>query len=560
MRRTICDHPIGTRVTHIRRISTMMHSTHRRAPHRQTRSTNPAVAARLSDDKDGRARRRSSASTVTTASLPLHKATGAVKPHTDGKRHLLRQSAQKRHLRLFESGSSRFDGPQNLTRRSAGRTRLRPHSRLTEICNEGSSRKQGRKSAPLRHREKGPFICPHRKCTQVFATADGLNTHKRAHAAERLFVCLWEGCEQQFGSRSDRDRRRHEVMHHRKKIHDCPFEGCAKSFLRKQDRLKHLRIHTGDKPYPCTFADCEKRFTTASARIRHGSVHGGLRPFVCPYELCGKTHARKEHLRRHLLAHGMQCPRSSARVRAYATNAGPDTHLQQHQKPDRDQLPGIDASPAEHSPPAMRSPPSPQAVHSPQVIDTPQAITAPDSQALPNRESATWSSSSDARPPTGPEPTGIWPMATQPPGQSTVYDGYPMPAPGPNLQLGLWHYCLPDAGLRQGGWPGYHSSTWRGYHSSAWPGYHSSVWPGYHSSAWRGYAAPFTLTEQPASTYNFYPAGYPSIDRLPPAPRLPRPLAEAWHACPPALPPVTTQFYDNLTTETERSWNSAAFH
>ncbi|KAJ9111499.1 hypothetical protein QFC22_006526 [Naganishia vaughanmartiniae] len=52
-----------------------------------------------------------------------------------------------------------------------------------------------------------------------------------------------------------------------KKVHQCTFEGCDKTFITPAHVRRHLRTHTGLQPYQCEF--CEKRFARSDVRNRH---------------------------------------------------------------------------------------------------------------------------------------------------------------------------------------------------------------------------------------------------------------------------------------------------
>ena len=63
----------------------------------------------------------------------------------------------------------------------------------------------------------------------------------------------------------------------------CTWEGCTKSYSRKEHLTKHLKAHQGvepERPYFCR--ECGKSFTRKEHLLRHTRGHTGETPFGCP--------------------------------------------------------------------------------------------------------------------------------------------------------------------------------------------------------------------------------------------------------------------------------------
>ena len=103
----------------------------------------------------------------------------------------------------------------------------------------------------------------------------------------------------------------------------CTWEGCTKTYSRKEHLTKHLKAHQGvepERPYFCR--ECGKSFTRKEHLLRHTRGHTGETPFGCPgmirfrsnktiyvsFSDCAKQFARKEHLKRHMRVHTGEHP------------------------------------------------------------------------------------------------------------------------------------------------------------------------------------------------------------------------------------------------------------
>ena len=63
----------------------------------------------------------------------------------------------------------------------------------------------------------------------------------------------------------------------------CTYEGCSKTYSRREHLNRHLKLHMGiepERPYYCL--DCGKTFTRKEHLLRHRRGHTGETPYHCP--------------------------------------------------------------------------------------------------------------------------------------------------------------------------------------------------------------------------------------------------------------------------------------
>ncbi|KAK3898955.1 hypothetical protein C8A05DRAFT_18537 [Staphylotrichum tortipilum] len=74
----------------------------------------------------------------------------------------------------------------------------------------------------------------------------------------------------------------------------CIYEGCNKTFGRKENIKSHVQTHLNDRQYQCP--TCKKCFVRQHDLKRHAKIHTGIKPYPCE---CGNSFARHDALTRH---------------------------------------------------------------------------------------------------------------------------------------------------------------------------------------------------------------------------------------------------------------------
>ena len=142
----------------------------------------------------------------------------------------------------------------------------------------------------------------------------------------RPFKCGYEGCGKTYLKKNDLQR--HFILHIGDSQFRCYSGDCAGAirYCDQQALARHIhREHTVERPHECDI--CNKRFTRSDSLLKHRrNVHsvkdkqsqpqnsdstdkwimysGDItRPFKCGYEGCSKQYTRKYDLQKHFLSH-----------------------------------------------------------------------------------------------------------------------------------------------------------------------------------------------------------------------------------------------------------------
>ena len=138
-----------------------------------------------------------------------------------------------------------------------------------------------------------PFRCGYRECNKSFKHLYNLEAHLVVHTGISKYECTHPGCNEYFGYYSV--LKRHIISKHSiERPYICDI--CNKLFSRSNNLMTHRRnVHSVR----------DERKQLQNSATDKWIMHSGneTRPFRCGYEGCGKTYIRKQSLRRHFVSH-----------------------------------------------------------------------------------------------------------------------------------------------------------------------------------------------------------------------------------------------------------------
>ncbi|ERL90359.1 hypothetical protein D910_07708 [Dendroctonus ponderosae] len=169
-----------------------------------------------------------------------------------------------------------------------------PQSFVCDMCGKKFSVASYLKRHQARvHKEPRPTTTKTTECKLCNKSYRRIERHYReSHSGEgATYMC--DLCGQKF--RQSFELKLHMMRHSGEKPNKCTYEGCMKSFVRKQHLLLHMRSHTGEKPFECTI--CGNRYTQKPSLVVHMRGHVGEKPYQC--DLCWSKFASKQRLNIH---------------------------------------------------------------------------------------------------------------------------------------------------------------------------------------------------------------------------------------------------------------------
>ena len=140
------------------------------------------------------------------------------------------------------------------------------------------------------------YRCAFSDCSKVYQSARSAQLHYvGAHTTQHQCDICKSCCSSKY------QLKRHKRSHTGEKPFMCTYQGCNKSYTRKEHLTIHMRYHTGEKPYPCNY--CGKTFVSNNQRNEHERIHTGQRPYQCRYNQCNKRFIQSSHRNTHELTH-----------------------------------------------------------------------------------------------------------------------------------------------------------------------------------------------------------------------------------------------------------------
>ena len=226
------------------------------------------------------------------------------------------------------------------------------HSDVSSAANQSASEQapDTNKWVIMDKSKEKPFRCGYRECNKSFKHLYNLEAHLVVHTGISRHECTHPGCNEYFGYYSVLKRhiltrhtierpyvcdicnklfsRSNNLMAHRRNVHSvgdkrkqpqnsatdkwimhsgnearpfqCGYEGCGKTYIRKQSLRRHFVSHIGDSQFRCYSGDCTGaiRYCDSQALDRHiRRKHTVFRSFTC--EICNSQFLRADHLKYH---------------------------------------------------------------------------------------------------------------------------------------------------------------------------------------------------------------------------------------------------------------------
>ena len=144
--------------------------------------------------------------------------------------------------------------------------------------------------------ETKPFKCGYEGCGKTYTKKNSLRRHFPKHTGDLQFRCYTGDCTGKIKYCDEKTLTRHIYKEH---IMERPYECdiCNKRFSRPGNVNRHKKqVHS---------VKDEQNQSQNSGSTDKWIVYSGhkIRPFQCGYKGCGKTYITKQSLRRHFLSH-----------------------------------------------------------------------------------------------------------------------------------------------------------------------------------------------------------------------------------------------------------------